>query len=65
MNAIICYLSRRFREAATSVNGLPVEKLPLLLNRIIEKLHLRVPDMSFFMHSLLLLLCGIFVGLYF
>lgn len=32
----------RFREAAVAINELPVEKLPLLLNRIIEKLHLRV-----------------------
>jgi hypothetical protein len=32
----------RFREAAAAINELPVEKLPLLLNRIIEKLHLRV-----------------------
>jgi hypothetical protein len=34
-------ISLKFREAADISNLIPVEKFPLLLNRIIEKLHLR------------------------
>jgi len=32
----------RFQEAAKVVNAIPVDKFPLLLNRIIQKLHLKV-----------------------
>ena len=32
----------RFQEAAQVVNGILVDKFPLLLNRIIQKLHLKV-----------------------
>lgn len=34
----------RFQEAAKVVNGIPIDKFPVLLNRIIQKLHLKVHD---------------------
>ena len=35
----------RFQEAGKVVNGIPVDKFPLLLNRIIQKLHLKVSNL--------------------
>jgi len=36
----------RFQEAAQVVNGILVDKFPLLLNRIIQKLHLKVINLN-------------------
>ena len=34
-------IASKFREAASQINNIPVEKFPLLLNRVIQKLHVR------------------------
>lgn len=34
-------IATKFRDAAVVINGIPVEKFPLLLNRVIQKLHIR------------------------
>eukprot|EP01032_Pedospumella_encystans_P011619 gene11619-13502_t len=39
-------IASRFQEAAKVVNGIPVDKFPLLLNRIIQKLHLKTAYFS-------------------
>lgn len=34
-------IASKFREAAAVINTIPVEKFPLMLNRVIQKLHIR------------------------
>ena len=34
-------IASKFREAAIQINSIPVEKFPLLVNRVVQRLHLR------------------------
>lgn len=35
-------IASKFQVAAQTINTIPVEKFPLILNRILQKLHLKV-----------------------
>ena len=35
-------IADRYREAASAINGIPIDKFPRLLSRVFQKLHIKV-----------------------